>query len=269
MSRSLSARSPSPPIRLGRFAYVAIYLAFSAVVARTLAIESIRPRLPLYMALELLFLLLYTAVFIFPLLSAWLVHLYFALQSVIILCLLSLRPEFDFLILLYLLLSVQVPLVLTGRLLWGWVGLFVLLSAGSLIYFDGLARGLALSLTTIAGELVVPVYIIVYHENEIARGRSQTLLSELQETNNRLQLYTSQVEDLTALQERNRLARELHDTVSQLVFSISLNARSAQVLLETDPQRLPAQLARLQEMTAEALAQLRSLISRLRPPETS
>jgi signal transduction histidine kinase len=165
------------------------------------------------------------------------------------------------------LLSAQASLVFSGYALWVWVGIFVLLSGGSLMFYLGALRGLSLSLTTIAGVIVVPTYIMVYRENELARRRSQVLLGELQETNQRLQLYASQVEDLAVLQERNRLARQLHDTVSQFVFSISLTARSAQVLLESDPMRLPEQLERLQAMTGEALAQLRSLITRLRPPD--
>jgi signal transduction histidine kinase len=151
--------------------------------------------------------------------------------------------------------------------MWAWIGTFVLFSGASLIYFHGLARGLSLSLTTIAAELVVPAYFTVTRENEFASCQSQVLLGELQETNQRLQAYASQVEDLAALQERNRLARELHDTVSQLIFGISLTTRSAQMLLKTAPERLPEQLESLQSMTGDALAQLRSLISRLRPPE--
>jgi len=68
------------------------------------------------------------------------------------------------------------------------------------------------------------------------------------------------------MQERNRLARELHDTVSQLIFSISLLTRSAQLLMEKEPERVPEILMRLQKMTADALSQLRSFITQLRPP---
>jgi signal transduction histidine kinase len=263
------AQNPPPLPRLGIIGYIALYLVFAAVLARTLAIESIRPRLPTYLAAESLFLVLYTAVHALPHLPGWLLHPYFVLQSGLIIWLLSLHPDFDFLILLYLLLSAQVSLVFGGRMLWAWIGIFILLSGGSLIFYHGVARGLALSLTTIAGEFIVPAYFIVSRENELARRQSQALLRELQDTNQRLQLYASQVEDLAALQERNRLARELHDTVSQLIFSISLTARSAQVLLKSDPARLPEQLERLQGMTGDALTQLRSLISRLRPPENS
>jgi signal transduction histidine kinase len=234
---------------------------------RTLSVEGIRPQLSLYLAAELVFLAFYTAAFVFSRLPEWLFHLYFAVQSALAFGLISRYPEFDFLILLYLLLSAQAPMAFYGRKMWAWVGIFISLSAGSLIYYLGPARGLSLSLTTIAGELVVPAFILLNHENEIARRRSQALLGELQQANQRLQLYASQVEDLAALQERNQLARQLHDSVTQLMFSISLTCRSAQALLEKDPARLPEQLERLQTMTSDALAQLRSLIARLRPPE--
>jgi signal transduction histidine kinase len=267
MKRPQQAELIQTPIRLGTIGYLAIYLVYFAVVARTLTVESIRPRLPLYLALELLFIFLYSLVVWAPKLPSWILHLYFGFQSALILWLISIYPEFDFLILLYVLLSAQASLVFGGYALWVWVGIFVLLSGGSLMFYLGALRGLSLSLTTIAGVIVVPAYIMVYRENELARRQSQALLGELQETNQRLQLYASQVEDLAALQERNRLARKLHDSVSQFVFSISLTARSAQVLLESDPGRLPEQLERLQALTGEALAQLRSLITRLRPPD--
>jgi signal transduction histidine kinase len=119
----------------------------------------------------------------------------------------------------------------------------------------------------VAAEIVVPALLIVNHERETARKRSQALLDKLQQTHQRLQLYASQVEELAAVQERNRLARELHDTVSQHIFAINLTARSAQLLLRKDPARVPDQLHHLQETTTDALSQLRSLITKLRPPQ--
>jgi signal transduction histidine kinase len=269
MSQLETAQSSQQIVRLGRIGQTVIYLVFLAVLARTLAVEHIRPFLANYLAAESLFLFLYIAVMNTKELPGWLLSLYFFLQSGLILWLISIYPEFDFMILLYLMLSAQATQFFKGRKLWLWVGLFALLSGGSLIYFLGLTRGLALSLTTITAEFVVPAYLIVYSENEQAKLRSQMLLLELQETNQRLQSYASQVEELSAVQERNRLARQLHDTISQQIFSISLNARSAQVLLQTDPARLPEQLTRLQALTGEALAQLRSLITKLHPPQES
>jgi len=90
-------------------------------------------------------------------------------------------------------------------------------------------------------------------------------LRELQDKNIQLQAYTSQAEQIAAIEERNRLARELHDSVSQTIFSIVLNTRSTQIFLERQPERVRSQLEKLQELAQEALSEMRSLIAQLRP----
>jgi signal transduction histidine kinase len=68
------------------------------------------------------------------------------------------------------------------------------------------------------------------------------------------------------LEERNRLARELHDSVTQQLFSITLTAQAARTHLEKNPARAAVQIERLQETATAALAEMRALISQLRPP---
>jgi signal transduction histidine kinase len=264
---SEASRSATVPLKPGRIGVAAIYLAYAAVVARTLTLEVIRPLLPRYLGLELVYITLFTALLWKPNLPGWLMHLYFVLQSALVLLILSLRPQFDFVVVLFLLLGYQASLFFTGRMRWTWVIGLVLLTGGSLIFYLGFLQGLALALTTMAVEIVIPAYLIVNHNSETARVESQLLLGELQDTHQRLQSYASQVAELAAMQERNHLARELHDTVSQLIFSISLTARAAELLLERDPTRVPEQLNRLKEMTTDALSQLRSFITQLRPPQ--
>ena len=255
------------PAKPGPIGVISVNLAFAAVVLRTLAVEETRAHLPQYLGLELVYLLLFTLVL--WKLNPWRrwMHVYLAVQSVLVLGLLSLRPEFDFVVVLFLLLTYQVSLVFPGRMRWIWIGILVFLTGGSLILFLGLAQGLALAPTTIAAEIVLPAFIRVNQEIAMAEAKSQALLNGLQDTHQRLLSYAGQVEELAAMEERNRLARELHDTVSQLIFGISLTTRSAQVLLEQDPARVSEQLDRLQLMSADALGQLRSLISQLRPPQ--
>jgi signal transduction histidine kinase len=76
-----------------------------------------------------------------------------------------------------------------------------------------------------------------------------------------------QSRELSILSERNRLALELHDVVSQKLFSLILSAEAAGTLLDRDPQAARNQVARLQTLSREALDELRSLILGLRPPE--
>jgi signal transduction histidine kinase len=75
--------------------------------------------------------------------------------------------------------------------------------------------------------------------------------------------------ELSILAERNRLALELHDAVSQKLFSLVLTAEAAGTLLDRDDDApaARAQLAKVQESARSALDELRSLIFELRPPD--
>ena len=72
--------------------------------------------------------------------------------------------------------------------------------------------------------------------------------------------------ELSIVEERNRLARDLHDSVSQKLFGLVLSAEAASTLLGRDDGAASEQVARLGELAQEALAELRELIFELRPP---
>ena len=71
--------------------------------------------------------------------------------------------------------------------------------------------------------------------------------------------------ELSIVEERNRLARELHDSLVQTLFGVVLAAKSASTLLERDAAEANAQVDRLGELAQEAIAELRSLVFQLRP----
>jgi signal transduction histidine kinase len=73
--------------------------------------------------------------------------------------------------------------------------------------------------------------------------------------------------ELTIVAERNRLALDLHDVVSQKLFGLLLTAEAAGTLFDRDPSAARDQVAKLKELAREALDELRSLIFELRPPE--
>jgi PAS domain S-box-containing protein len=72
-------------------------------------------------------------------------------------------------------------------------------------------------------------------------------------------------QQLAAIQERQRLAHELHDAVSQTLYSASVIAEALPLLWERDPEKAKPQLAHLHRMTRGALAEMRTLLLELRP----
>ncbi|MGH8876692.1 MAG: GAF domain-containing protein [Stackebrandtia sp.] len=73
--------------------------------------------------------------------------------------------------------------------------------------------------------------------------------------------------ELSVVQERNRLARELHDAVSQKLFSLRLAASTARALAGKGEPGALAQLERVESLAAEAAEELRSVIVELRPAD--
>ncbi len=73
--------------------------------------------------------------------------------------------------------------------------------------------------------------------------------------------------ELSVLEERSRLARDLHDAVSQKLFSLRVRARAAAVLAGRDPARAAAEMEAVAQLGAEAQAELRAVIDGLAPPE--
>jgi signal transduction histidine kinase len=260
---------PTGPVsRPSKIVVGTIYLLYLAVVIRTIVNQNIRPRLPIYMALEILFLVIFTLMLWRPARQPFWQHLYFIFQSILVLVLVLLRPKFDFIVILYVILSLQAALIFSNRIRWIWVAILILLIGLPLVATLGALQGLSLALMPMTIGMVFAAYVAVTQEIESGLRNRQVLLDDLQTVNKQLTLSASQAEELSAIQERNLLARELHDSVSQTMFSISLHTRAAQILLERDPERLRPQLEKLQGLAHNALEEMRGLIAHLRIQES-
>lgn len=73
--------------------------------------------------------------------------------------------------------------------------------------------------------------------------------------------------ELTIVEERQRIARELHDAVAQKLFSLRLTAQAAAVLIGQDPARAQTELATVRRLAAEAVDELRHVVVELRPAD--
>lgn len=80
---------------------------------------------------------------------------------------------------------------------------------------------------------------------------------------------TERSRELTVVEERNRLARDLHDAVNQTLFSVALTADAAALLVDSEPKRAKDQLQTVRELARSAMDELRSVIFELRPADVA
>lgn len=104
--------------------------------------------------------------------------------------------------------------------------------------------------------------------DERTKELSQINTQLVQEITEREKTERSLVQRMAAeavLSERNRLARDLHDSVTQTIFSASILSETLPHSLEAYPDKARGQIEELQQLTRGALAELRSLLFELRP----
>jgi signal transduction histidine kinase len=201
-----------------------------------------------------------------PLRPPWIPLVYLFVQSTLVIGLLLNQEVQDFYALLFMPLSLQAVLFL-GRG-WGflWIAALTLAMAGPLAAAqEGWLFGLVMVLNYGGLCFLLGGYAHQIGQAEAAHDQNQNMLAELQVAHRQLQGYAEQLENLAAEQERSRLARELHDSVTQTVFSMNLTVQSAHLLLERDPGRAAEQLERLEELAASAMGEIQTLVSQLRP----
>jgi signal transduction histidine kinase len=100
--------------------------------------------------------------------------------------------------------------------------------------------------------------------SERARGEMQRLAGELGDANRKLRAYAVQVEELAATRERNRLARDIHDSLGHYLTVVNVQLEAARALRERDPARARDALDKAQALTQEGLQEIRCSVAALR-----
>ena len=198
---------------------------------------------------------------------AWRAHLYLGIQAILVFAASLLYYELDFFALLYLPLCGQAMFSLNRRNSALWVVILILLTIiGQAIQFGGWG-GLSYILLYAAGLVFVAAFSNLTLQSEASRKKSEALLEELQEAHRQLQEYAGQTEALAAAEERNRLARELHDSVAQTLYGLTLQSEAASRKLAAGQlQTVEEQLAQIYQNARQTLQEIRLLIYELRPP---
>lgn len=193
---------------------------------------------------------------------------YFLCQLILggIIVFLSHGRGFAFLILLPL--AGQSVLLLSG--LWMYLPAF----ASAFMYIlavNGYAhsRDTALSALPIfiGGIFFIMIFTQVAVGEEQARHEVNRLIGDLEAANVRLREFASQVEELAISKERNRLAREIHDGLGHYLTTIHMQIQAAQAVMPQDPAKAAEMMEKAQNLSQEALHEVRRSVSSLRSEE--
>ena len=244
-------------IRVPHFLDIATYVSMAAMSLLGMSgLPSLRVQL-LALLLVVIFGLLYYFVFQ-PGRYLTNPNLYFGAQALVLGLLFLLGSNnsdaFNF---LFLILCIHIAVVSPARvaILWiaicfGIVSLIILATRGA----EGIYAVVFYSITF----LVSGFFGYTIQQVERERDRNQRLVEELQATQAKLQ-------ELAVVEERNRLARDLHDSVKQQVYAISMQLGAARVLLD-DGDQAYGPVTEAERLAKQAGAELTTLIRELRPP---
>jgi signal transduction histidine kinase len=133
---------------------------------------------------------------------------------------------------------------------------------GALALIIAIGVNLNAALQVILGLGAGFVFIIAF--TELAQ-RERQARQQLQQANQQLAEYATQVEQLATMRERNRLAREVHDTLGHYLTVINVQLEVVAKLIDSNPARAKEAAVKAKELASEGLSEVRRSVSALRP----
>lgn len=184
---------------------------------------------------------------------------YFAAQTLLAIGLLFLQPNAFAAPILFFILSAEVMVTLATRPALLWILSFLVITYVFAAALGGWLEGLIFTLPYAGGYLFFGTFGKALRDAQLARAESQRLLEELRAAQ-------SQLKELAVAEERNRLAREVHDSIGHRLTVAVVQLEGAQRLIPTDPERAGRMIGAMREQMKEALADLRRTVATLRTP---
>lgn len=195
------------------------------------------------------------------------VHLYLAAQTAVILTIYNLEPSASLDIhTLFFVLSAEAMLflpALTGML---WIVALTVLTFVGALDIIGWTKAISL-LPSLGGYAFFGTFGAALRQANEARQASDRLLGELQVAHQQLQAYAFQAQQLAVADERNRLAREMHDSLGHSLTVAVVQLEGAQRLIPTEPERAAQMISSMRAQLKAGLGELRQTLAGLRARE--
>lgn len=205
------------------------------------------------------------AMFAFILASPWPVQragrmrVFLGLLILNLLALLAIPPHFDIYLILFFVLSVTAASSFEEREWRWWIVSFAVITILVFWVQEGSIQGLLPAFIYIAG-----FYFFAIFARSLTEAREAE--AEIKRLYEQLQAYSQQAEELAVMDERTRMAREMHDTVGHRLAVSAVQLEVAQKLIDRDPQRAKEVTSVVREQVLAALDELRRTVAALRSP---
>lgn len=116
------------------------------------------------------------------------------------------------------------------------------------------------------------VFVVAFSEARLgekkAREEAEALTIQLEKANHQLASYAVQAEEMATIQERNRLAREIHDNLGHYLTVVNVQIEAARAVMGQEPERAQGALEKAQKLTKDGLTAVRQSVAALREAPT-
>jgi len=192
------------------------------------------------------------------------IHFILSVQILILLAGAVVLPDIN-------ILMVNVSLLAVIRLStrWGmlWTGFIALINMGIQYYESGFPDGVVDGFINSLLVFALATFAVSLLQADRASLEAQRLLSELQAAHEQLQEYAAQVEELAVARERDRLSRDLHDTLGHRLTASIVQLEGAERLISAAPERASQMLNSVRLQLNEGLSEVRRTVGMLRTPD--
>ena len=136
-------------------------------------------------------------------------------------------------------------------------------------YYDAGVQQWLLGLYKVLESLNIILFVgccmqVITEQNRTIREVNE-LYAELERANEQLLEYASMSEKVAETRERNRLAREIHDTIGHVLTGIAAGLDACTALIDVSPDKTKQQLAAISNVAREGIKDVRRSVSELRP----
>jgi signal transduction histidine kinase len=115
--------------------------------------------------------------------------------------------------------------------------------------------------------LFVSYLVLLVQSKHQEKERIASLNTQLGEANERLRIYAIEAERMAETRERNRLAREIHDTLGHALTGIAAGLDACLVLVDAAPEAAKKQMAKIRETARRGIVDVRRSVEKLRPDD--